>query len=119
MDNNLFLVEFEVGCDCSCRQVCSFSKYRITHIIEMTNLCLVQNNTILELSAVSDYAAISNYHIASNVSPFSYLTVLADDGWSFNHGTMLNYCPFTNDNIFINEDGPNRCDVLLLLLGMH
>ena len=55
------------------------AKNRISDLIVMRNLHIVEKNAIFQLGGVSDYAPASYYHVSSQICAGTYLGTVTDD----------------------------------------
>src|ERR1700730_4867672 len=71
---------------------------RITHVIEVRHLHLIEQDGIFEFAGVSHDYAVADDHVLAHVTAAANVAVLADPRRAFQH------CPLFNDSSSADED---------------
>lgn len=97
-------VELKIGGDGSRGHVSPLGDDRVTNVVEMANLCLLENYAMLDLCTVSDNRTIPNDNVSSHIGSFSELAVFANPSRSLDHSSMLNDRALSDYNVIVNVD---------------
>jgi hypothetical protein len=76
---------------------------RVADIVEVRDLCLVEDEAIFEFRGIPGHDSISENHIFPDVTSVSNLTVLADPSRTFDHGPLFDHRAFADKHSAAHE----------------
>ena len=76
---------------------------RVADIVEVRNLCLVEDEAIFKFRGIPGHDSIAEDHIFPDVTPIPNFAVLADPSWTFDHGSLFDDCAFADKNSAAHE----------------
>ena len=83
------MVEADIGEDGSGTKVCLVAEDGITDVVEVRDLCLVEDEAVLELAGVAQDDAVTDHNILTDIGSVADFAILADPCGTFDHGSLL------------------------------
>ena len=107
-DGDLGAVKFHIGKNHARAQVALVPDNRITHVVEMGYLGLVEDDAVLELAGIAKHRAVANNHIFPDVAAAANLAAFSDPCRAFNHGALLDHSAAPNEHRAADEWFPDE-----------
>src|SRR5450432_3150429 len=85
---------------------------RVTDVIEMRDLHLVEKQAVLELAGVSEHRAVTDHDVLTDVRSMSDLTIPADPCRPLYHRAVFDHSAFADENIGPDERRPHDVTVI-------
>lgn len=88
-DDDFAFVQTHIGKNDTGSQVSTVAEDGVADVIEVGNLCPVEDDAIFELTGVSENNFVADDDVFADVTTGANMTAVADPGGSFDHGALL------------------------------
>ena len=103
VDGDRRLVEAHIRENDASAEVGLVAENRVAHIVEVRDLCFVEDEAVFKFRGISSHDSISENHIFPDVTPISNLAVLPDPSRTFDHGPLFDHRAFADKHRAAHE----------------
>jgi len=97
------VIEFNVGENNACAQMCVVTNNRITDVIEMRHLYFIEQDRVFEFAGVSHDNAVANDHVFAHVAAAADVAVVADPCRALQHRALFDDRSPADKNMVANK----------------
>lgn len=102
-DRDFGVIQLYIGENHARAQMRVMSNDRITHVIEVRHLHVIEQDGILEFARVPHDYAVADDHVLAHVAAAANVAIFADPRWAFQHSALLNDRSSANKNMVADK----------------